>query len=111
MRVGLLQGISSSAVTKEFSYMLMKSGTVVLKAQTDMKGYTPGQIIKVMANTSNQSGKSTGHMTASLVQVSTVKCRSTSSCYPVYAMFFKNVTNDLLPFMLERELWEQEAHP
>ncbi|XP_056889620.1 arrestin domain-containing protein 1a [Takifugu flavidus] len=61
-------GKSSSAVTKEFTYMLMKSGTVVLKAQTDMKGYTPGQIIQVMANISNQSGKSTGHMAASLVQ-------------------------------------------
>ncbi|CAF92133.1 unnamed protein product [Tetraodon nigroviridis] len=61
-------GVSSSAVTKEFSYMLMKSGTVVLKAQTDMKGYTPGQIIQVKAHISNQSGKSTGHMAASLVQ-------------------------------------------
>lgn len=50
--------------------MLMKSGTVMLKAQTDMKGYTPGQIIQVTANISNQSGKSTGHMAASLVQVS-----------------------------------------
>lgn len=98
-------------VTKEFSYMLMKSGTVVLKAQTDMKGYTPGQIIQVMANISNQSGKSTGHMAASLVQVRALKCRRPPSCYPVCVIIEKNVTNDLFPFMLERELRDQEAHP
>lgn len=98
-------------VTKEFSYMLMKSGTVVLKAQTDMKGYTPGQIIQVMANISNQSGKSTGHMAASLVQVRALKCRRPPSCYPVCVIIEKNVTNDSFPFMLERELRDQEDHP
>ncbi|XP_041793372.1 arrestin domain-containing protein 1a [Chelmon rostratus] len=61
-------GICSSAVTQQFTYMLMKTGTVVLKAQTDMKGYTPGQIIQVMAKIHNQSGKTTGNMAASLVQ-------------------------------------------
>lgn len=76
-----MQGRSSSAVTKEFSYMLLKSGSVVLKAQTDMKGYTPGQIIQVMANISNQSGKSTGHMAASLVQVRTLKRRIPASAF------------------------------
>lgn len=69
-------------MTKEFSYMLMKSGTVVLKAQTDMKGYTPGQIIQVMANISNQSGKSTGHMAASLVQVSALQYTNPPSVSP-----------------------------
>lgn len=49
--------------------MLVKTGTIVLKAQTEMKGYTPGQIIQVMANIHNQSGKTTGNMAASLMQV------------------------------------------
>ncbi|KAG7240014.1 hypothetical protein INR49_028021, partial [Caranx melampygus] len=61
-------GICSSAVTQQFTYMLVKTGTVVLKAQTDMKGYTPGQIIQVTADIHNQSGKNTGNMAASLVQ-------------------------------------------
>ncbi|KAM7018572.1 arrestin domain-containing protein 1a isoform 1-T1 [Tautogolabrus adspersus] len=61
-------GISSSAVTQQFTYMLMKTGTVVLKAQADMKGYTPGQIIQVTASIHNQSGKNTGNMAASLMQ-------------------------------------------
>ncbi|XP_040898834.1 arrestin domain-containing protein 1a [Toxotes jaculatrix] len=61
-------GTCSSAVTQQFTYMLVKTGTVVLKAQTDMKGYTPNQIIQVTANIHNQSGKSTGNMAASLMQ-------------------------------------------
>ncbi|XP_047448781.1 arrestin domain-containing protein 1a isoform X2 [Mugil cephalus] len=61
-------GTCSNAVTQQFTYMLMKTGTVVLKAQTDMKGYTPGQVIQVMVNIQNQSGKTTGNMAASLMQ-------------------------------------------
>lgn len=61
-------GVRSSAVTQQFSYMLMKTGTVVLKAQTDMRGYTPGQVIQVSAKIHNQSGKTTGKMAASLMQ-------------------------------------------
>ncbi|XP_065819340.1 arrestin domain-containing protein 1a isoform X1 [Labrus bergylta] len=61
-------GTSSSAVTQQFTYMLMKTGTIVLKAQADMKGYTPGQIIQVTALIHNQSGKNTGNMAASLMQ-------------------------------------------
>ncbi|XP_070820024.1 arrestin domain-containing protein 1a [Chaetodon trifascialis] len=61
-------GNCSSAVTQQFTYMLVKTGTVVVKTQTDMKGYTPGQIIQVMAKIHNQSGKSTGNMAASLMQ-------------------------------------------
>lgn len=64
-----MQEACSSAVTQQFTYMLVKTGTVVLKAQTEMKGYTPGQIIQVMANIHNQSGKTTGNMAASLMQV------------------------------------------
>ncbi|XP_068168053.1 arrestin domain-containing protein 1a [Antennarius striatus] len=61
-------GKCSSEVTQQFTYMLVKTGTVVLKAQLDMRGYTPGQIIQVMANFHNQSGKTTGNMVASLMQ-------------------------------------------
>ncbi|XP_005807454.1 arrestin domain-containing protein 1-like [Xiphophorus maculatus] len=61
-------GPSTSEVTQQFTYMLLKTGTIVLKAGTDMKGYTPGQIIKVSAYIHNQSSKSTGHIAASLVQ-------------------------------------------
>ncbi len=60
---------SSSSVTKNFSYMLVKNGTVVLKAKSDMRGYIAGQIIKVFAEIENKSEKSTGHVVASLIQV------------------------------------------
>lgn len=61
-------GTCTSAVTQQFTYMLVKTGKVVLKAQSDMKGYTPGQIIQVLVNFHNQSGKTTGNMAASLMQ-------------------------------------------
>lgn len=64
-----MQEKSASAVTQQFTYMLMKTGTMVLKAETDMKGYTAGDIIQVMAKVHNQSGKSTGNIGAGLVQV------------------------------------------
>lgn len=64
-----MQEKSSSSVKQQFTYMLMKTGTVALKAETDMKGYTPGDIIQVMANVHNQSGKTTGNIGAGLVQV------------------------------------------
>lgn len=100
-------------MTKEFSYMLMKSGTVVLKAQTDMKGYTPGQIIQVMANISNQSGKSTGHMVASLVQVRALACRKCFFLLSGLSFLKKKTMSQMTCFhsMLERELRDQEAHP
>ncbi|XP_005171840.2 arrestin domain-containing protein 1a isoform X2 [Danio rerio] len=59
---------SSSSVTKNFSYMLVKNGTVVLNAKTDMRGYIAGQIIKVSAGIENKSDKTTGHVVASLMQ-------------------------------------------
>ncbi|XP_026176451.1 arrestin domain-containing protein 1a [Mastacembelus armatus] len=68
-------GPCSSAVTQQFTYMLMKTGTVVLKAQTDMKGYTPGQIIQVTTSIHNQSGKTTGNMAASLMQIVTYETK------------------------------------
>ncbi|XP_043094106.1 arrestin domain-containing protein 1a [Puntigrus tetrazona] len=63
-----IQDPSSSSVTKNFSYMLVKNGTVVLKAKSDMRGYIAGQIIKVFAEIENKSDKSTGHVVASLMQ-------------------------------------------
>ncbi|KAK2837106.1 hypothetical protein Q5P01_014318 [Channa striata] len=61
-------GPCCSAVTQQFTYMLVKTGTVVLKAQTNMRGYTAGQVIQVTASIHNQSGKTTGNMAASLMQ-------------------------------------------
>ncbi|KAL0979585.1 hypothetical protein UPYG_G00186930 [Umbra pygmaea] len=63
-----IHGPSSAAITKTFTYQLMKTGTVELKAHTDMKGYTPGQVIKITAEILNQSGKKTGSVVASLMQ-------------------------------------------
>ncbi|XP_016106989.1 arrestin domain-containing protein 1-like isoform X2 [Sinocyclocheilus grahami] len=63
-----IQEPSSYSVTKNFSYMLVKNGTVVLKAKSDMRGYITGQIIKVFAEIENKSDKSTGHVVASLMQ-------------------------------------------
>ncbi|KAI2664708.1 Arrestin domain-containing protein 1 [Labeo rohita] len=63
-----IQEPNSSSITKNFSYMLVKNGTVVLKAKSDMRGYIAGQIIKVFAEIENKSEKSTGHVVASLMQ-------------------------------------------
>lgn len=41
----------------------------MLKAQSDMKGYTPGQVIKLTTEIDNQSGKTTGTVVARLMQV------------------------------------------
>ncbi|KAK3538907.1 hypothetical protein QTP86_020167 [Hemibagrus guttatus] len=59
---------NTSTITKNFSYMLVKNGTVVLVAKTDQRGYTEGQVIKVSAEIDNQSGKNTGHVVAGLIQ-------------------------------------------
>ncbi|KAK2912106.1 hypothetical protein Q8A67_004239 [Cirrhinus molitorella] len=63
-----IQEPNASSITKNFSYMLVKNGTVVLKAKSDMRGYIAGQIIKVFAEIENKSDKSTGHVVASLMQ-------------------------------------------
>ncbi|XP_076854328.1 LOW QUALITY PROTEIN: arrestin domain-containing protein 1a [Brachyhypopomus gauderio] len=59
---------NTASVTKKFSYMLMKNGTVLLMAATDLRGYTPGQVIKLSTKIENRSGKSTSHVVASLMQ-------------------------------------------
>ncbi|KAM6965365.1 arrestin domain-containing protein 1a [Aplochiton taeniatus] len=61
-------GPRCSAVTQKFTYMLMKTGTVELKAQSELRGYTPGQIINITADINNDSGKNTGAVVASLIQ-------------------------------------------
>uniref|UniRef100_A0A8C9VA35 Arrestin domain containing 1 n=1 Tax=Scleropages formosus TaxID=113540 RepID=A0A8C9VA35_SCLFO len=66
---------SSAQTTKKFTYLLVKTGTIVLKAQSDMRGYTPGQVIKLTAHIQNMSGKDTGYMVASLMQKVTYKTK------------------------------------
>ncbi|XP_077378040.1 arrestin domain-containing protein 1a isoform X2 [Festucalex cinctus] len=61
-------GPCSSSVIQDFSYMLLKTGTVMLKAQIDKKGYTPGQIIQLSTAIHNKSEKNTSNISASLMQ-------------------------------------------
>lgn len=42
----------------------------MLKTRSDMKGYVPSQVIKLATEIHNKSGKDTGYVLASLVQVS-----------------------------------------
>ncbi|KAL4623292.1 arrestin domain-containing protein 1-like [Arapaima gigas] len=66
---------STGQVTKKFTYLLVKTGTVVVKAKSDLRGYTPGQVIKLTVHVHNQSGKDTGCMLASLIQKVTYKTK------------------------------------
>ncbi|KAL4609390.1 arrestin domain-containing protein 1 [Arapaima gigas] len=59
---------SSAVTTKKFSYHLVKSGTLMLKARSDLRGYTPGQVIRLATEIHNKSGKDTGCVLASLIQ-------------------------------------------
>lgn len=65
-----LQYQSHAVTTKKFSYLLVKTGTVLLKARSDLRGYVPGQVIKLATEIHNKSGKDTGYVLASLIQVS-----------------------------------------
>lgn len=56
-------------ITKKFNYLLVKTGTLMLKARSDLRGYIPGQVIKLAAEIHNKSGKDTGCVLASLIQV------------------------------------------
>ena len=56
-------------MTRKFSYLLVKTGTLMLKARRDLRGYTPGQVIQLATEIHNKSGKDTGCVLASLVQV------------------------------------------
>lgn len=65
----LPQEPNKTTVSKNFTYMLVKNGTVEVTAKTDQRGYTSGQVIKVSTAIDNKSGKSTGTIVASLIQV------------------------------------------
>ncbi|XP_078144676.1 arrestin domain-containing protein 1b isoform X2 [Centroberyx gerrardi] len=70
---------SYAVTTKKFSYLLVKTGTLMLKARSDLRGYTPGQVIKLATEIHNKSGKDTGCVLASLIQKVTYKTKR-----PVY---------------------------
>ncbi|XP_042364634.1 arrestin domain-containing protein 1b [Plectropomus leopardus] len=70
---------SYAVTTKKFSYLLVKTGTLMLKARSDFRGYIPGQVIKLATEIHNKSGKDTGCVLASLIQKVTYKTKR-----PVY---------------------------
>ncbi|XP_018548613.1 arrestin domain-containing protein 1b [Lates calcarifer] len=66
---------SHAVTTKKFSYLLVKTGTLMLKARSDLRGYVPGQVIKLATEIHNKSGKDTGCVLASLIQKVTYKTK------------------------------------
>ncbi|KAB0390893.1 hypothetical protein E2I00_003335 [Balaenoptera physalus] len=59
--------------SRKFSYKLVKTGSVVLTASTDLRGYVVGQVLRLQADIENQSGKDTSPVVASLLQGAGVK--------------------------------------
>ena len=59
--------------TKKFTYLLVKTGTVMLRACSDLRGYTPGQVVRLATEIHNKSGKDTGTVLASLIQVTVIQ--------------------------------------
>ncbi|KAL7854096.1 hypothetical protein AOLI_G00209400 [Acnodon oligacanthus] len=70
-----IQQPSFAVTTKKFTYLLVKTGTLMLKARSDLRGYTSGQIIKLSTEIHNKSGKDTGCVIASLIQKVTYKTK------------------------------------
>ncbi|XP_028319040.1 arrestin domain-containing protein 1b isoform X2 [Gouania willdenowi] len=66
---------SSAVTTKKFSYLLVKTGTLMLKANSDLRGYIPGQVIRLATEIHNKSGKDTGCVLASLLQKVTYRTK------------------------------------
>uniref|UniRef100_A0A9L0JNA7 Arrestin domain containing 1 n=1 Tax=Equus asinus TaxID=9793 RepID=A0A9L0JNA7_EQUAS len=64
-----------ASTTKKFSYKLVKTGTVVLTASTDLRGYVVGQVLRLQADIENQSGKDTSPVVASLLQKVSYKAK------------------------------------
>ncbi|XP_072227716.1 arrestin domain-containing protein 1b [Leuresthes tenuis] len=64
-----------AVTTKKFSYLLLKTGTLMLKTCSDMRGYVPGQVIRLATEIHNKSGKDTGYVLASLIQKVTYKTK------------------------------------
>lgn len=58
-----------ASTTKKFSYKLVRTGSVVLTASTELRGYVVGQVLRLQADIENQSGKDTSPVVASLLQV------------------------------------------
>ncbi|KAM9207616.1 arrestin domain-containing protein 1 isoform 1-T1 [Dugong dugon] len=64
-----------ASVTKKFSYKLVKTGSMVLTASTDLRGYVVGQVLQLQVDIENQSGKDTGPVVASLLQKVSYKAK------------------------------------
>ncbi|XP_048203154.1 arrestin domain-containing protein 1 isoform X2 [Perognathus longimembris pacificus] len=64
-----------ASATKKFSYKLVKTGSVVLTASTDLRGYVMGQVLRLQADIENQSGKDTSPVVASLLQKVSYKAK------------------------------------
>ncbi|KAI5253627.1 Arrestin Domain-Containing Protein 1 [Manis pentadactyla] len=64
-----------ASTTKKFSYKLVKTGSVVLTASTDLRGYVVGQVLRLQADIKNQSGKDAGPVVASLLQKVSYKAK------------------------------------
>ncbi|XP_039076704.1 arrestin domain-containing protein 1 isoform X4 [Hyaena hyaena] len=72
-----------ASTTKKFSYKLVKTGSVVLTASTDLRGYVVGQVLRLQADIENQSGKDTSPVVACLLQVS-LKVPEATVILPVF---------------------------
>uniref|UniRef100_H3CCN8 Arrestin domain containing 1 n=2 Tax=Tetraodon nigroviridis TaxID=99883 RepID=H3CCN8_TETNG len=64
-----------AVITKKFNYLLLKTGTLMLKTRSDLRGYIPGQVIRLATEIHNKSGKDTGCVLASLIQKVSYKTR------------------------------------
>ncbi|KAM8934448.1 arrestin domain-containing protein 1 [Pelodytes ibericus] len=63
-----IEQLSCSLATKKFNYLLVKSGQLLLKVTSDLRGYVVGQAIQLHTELENKSGKDTGPIVASLIQ-------------------------------------------
>ncbi|XP_062063140.1 arrestin domain-containing protein 1 isoform X3 [Lepus europaeus] len=72
-----------ASTTKKFSYKLVKTGSLVLTASTDLRGYVVGQVLRLQADIENQSGKDTSPVVASLLQVS-LKAPEATVTLPIF---------------------------
>ncbi|KAL2092229.1 hypothetical protein ACEWY4_012027 [Coilia grayii] len=71
-----IQDINSSFVTKDFTYMLVKKGTIILKATSDLRGYSHGQAIILETEIENRSEKSTSTVVARFMQKVTYQTKT-----------------------------------
>ncbi|KAG9467483.1 hypothetical protein GDO78_014863, partial [Eleutherodactylus coqui] len=78
-----IEQLSCATTTKKFNYKLVKSGQLLLSVTSDLRGYVVGQPIKIHTEVENKSGRDTGAIVASLIQV-TVKSPEISVTLPIY---------------------------